>query len=121
MQKFVIHRVRVQQRLQDFHLLLIVVSVVKAMSRIQTLLTVLLLARQQSFWRDSDVREQNLFWKDVFRQEATPTKTDSAYTQQTSLLRMLSLLRVRIVQAEIIPAMHLPTDHHLAVQQEMAS
>ena len=44
------------------------------MIRIQILSTVLHLAEQQSFWRDSDVREQNSFWKVVFRLAATPTK-----------------------------------------------
>jgi len=56
------------------------------MIRIQILSTVLHLAEQQSFWRDSDVREQNSFWKVVFRLAATPTKTDSVFTRRTLLL-----------------------------------
>ena len=51
-------------------------------------ITVLHLAEQQSFWRDSDVREQNSFWMDVFRPETTPTRTDSVYTRRTLLSRM---------------------------------
>lgn len=43
--------------------------------------------RTAEFWRDSDVREQNSFWKVVFRLAATPTKTDSVFTRRTLLLR----------------------------------
>lgn len=45
-------------------------------------LTVLPLAEQQNFWRDSAARERSSFSKVVYRQAAIQTKMDSVFTRQ---------------------------------------
>ena len=66
----------------DFHLQLTVASVVTMTSRQRISLTVLPLAEQQNFWRDSAARERSLFSKVVYRQAAIQTKMDSVFTRQ---------------------------------------
>ena len=65
-----------------FHLQLTVASVVTMTSRQRISLTVLPLAEQQNFWRDSAARERSSFSKVVYRQAAIQTKMDSVFTRQ---------------------------------------
>lgn len=110
---------RVQLRSQDFHLQLIVASVVIMRSRQRISLTVLPLAEQQNFWRDSVVREQSLFLKAVYRQVATQTRMDSVFTQQTLSQRMLSLQRARTTAQQAMTLAVHQVLHHQAELPEM--